>query len=341
MPYRFAIIGCGQIGRRHAVHAANYGQLVAVCDINREKAALIANRFGAQIYTESLQLLAAGGFDIVVICTPNGLHASQSISALASGYHVLCEKPMALKTEDGREMLAAAEKSGKRLFVVKQNRFNPPVQLVKDLLNRGMLGRIHSFQLNAFWNRDKAYFQTAPWRGTIALDGGPLFTQFSHFIDLLYWYLGDIDAVLFASGRNVQHPGQIEFEDEGVAILDFRNGVRGSVQYSLNAHARNMEGSLTLFGEKGTVRIGGTYLNKIDHFEVEGMVMPDLVNMPAANDYGTYQGSMSNHHLVYEAMIGTLDDPSKYFMNPEESLRTVEIIHAIYQRMRPSEGNGA
>ncbi|MBC6489366.1 Gfo/Idh/MocA family protein [Flavihumibacter stibioxidans] len=338
MPYRFAIIGCGQIGQRHAIHAANYGQLVAVCDIVNEKAAAIAYKYGAQMYSDPDQLLKDGNFDIAVICTPNGLHASQSIAALSAGYHVLCEKPMALLPEDGRQMLLAAEKNGKRLFVVKQNRFNSPVLLVKDLLDRNALGRIHSFQLNAFWNRDATYFKSAPWRGTLSLDGGPLFTQFSHFIDLLYWFLGDLSSVLYASGRNVQHEGLIDFEDEGMAVLAFRNDVRGTLQYNLNANGSNMEGSLTLFGERGTVKIGGSYLNKIEHFAVDGMVMPELTPSGAANDYGAYQGSMGNHHLVYEALVRTLDDPAQYFMDPKESLKTVEIITNIYHVMRSVEG---
>lgn len=339
MPYRFAIIGCGQIGQRHAIHAANYGQLVAVCDIVSEKAEAIAYKYGAQMYSDPDQLLKDGNFDIAVICTPNGLHASQSIAALSAGYHVLCEKPMALFPEDGRQMLLAAEKNGKRLFVVKQNRFNSPVLLVKELLNRKALGRIHSFQLNAFWNRDATYFKSAPWRGTFSLDGGPLFTQFSHFIDLLYWFLGDLSSVLYASGRNVQHEGLIDFEDEGMAVLAFRNDARGTLQYNLNANGSNMEGSLTLFGERGTVKIGGSYLNKIEHFAVDGMVMPELKPSGEANDYGAYQGSMGNHHLVYEALVRALDDPGQYFMDPQESLKTVEIITNIYQVMRSVEGN--
>ena len=341
MPYRFAIIGCGQIGRRHASHAAKYGQLVAVCDIVREKAAQIAVDPAVQIYTDLSTLLDKGGFDILVICTPNGLHATQTIAALHAGYHVLCEKPMALSSKDGRQMLVAAEQSGKQLFVVKQNRFNPPVQFVKSLLNQGALGRIHSFQLNAFWNRDGAYFQSAPWRGSLSLDGGPLYTQFSHFIDLLYWFLGDLSEVLYASGRNVLHQGIIDFEDEGMAVLAFKNGARGSVQYGLNAYEHNMEGSLTLFGEKGTIKIGGTYLNKIEYFEVQGQELPKLADSSSANDYGPYKGSMSNHHLVYEALLGKLRDPDQYFMGPEESLKTVEIINAIYAVMRPVEGNPA
>src|SRR4029077_9039085 len=192
---QFAIVGCGRIAQRHAEHIHNVGNLVAVCDIVPEKAADIAGKYKASFYNNIDELLKQEKkVDVISVCTPNGLHAEHSIKALQAGFHVLCEKPMALTTQDCSAMIHAAERSNKRLFIVKQNRFNPPVAAVKNLIDEGRLGKIFSVQLNCFWNRNPAYYKNS-WKGTKALDGGTLFTQFSHFIDLLYWMIGDVDRV--------------------------------------------------------------------------------------------------------------------------------------------------
>src|SRR5215204_115461 len=189
---KFAIVGCGRIAERHALHINNNGRLVAVCDIIKDRADSLATMFGARPYYSLDDLLEVEkDIDVIAVCTPNGLHAEHSISTLNAGMHVLCEKPMAIRTEDCKKMIAASKKSGKFLFVVKQNRFNPPVEAVKKLLDKGVLGKIHSVQLNCFWNRDAAYYHNS-WKGTLDMDGGTLFTQFSHFIDLLYWMVGDV-----------------------------------------------------------------------------------------------------------------------------------------------------
>ena len=195
MTYRFAIIGCGHIAQRHAEQIVATGQLVAVCDIVEEKARALANKYNARTYTTIENLLKNEKTDVVSICTPNGLHAIHSIAALQAGNHVLCEKPLAISVSDGKKMIDAAIASRKKLFVVKQNRYNPPVLLVKDLLKENKLGKMLSFQLNCFWNRPADYYRNS-WKGTMALDGGTLFTQFSHFIDLLYWFLGDVKKVI-------------------------------------------------------------------------------------------------------------------------------------------------
>jgi UDP-N-acetyl-2-amino-2-deoxyglucuronate dehydrogenase len=335
MPYRFAIIGCGQIGQRHATLAAAFGQVAAVCDIIPEKAANLADKYNAVKFTSFEHLVQSPlNIDVIVICTPNGLHAAQSILALNNGFHVLCEKPMAIFPVDAHAMLAASKAGSSRLFIVKQNRFNSPVQLVRNLLQKNALGRVHAFQLNCFWNRSNDYFDQSDWRGTILLDGGPLFTQFSHFIDLLYWFLGDVVSIDSAVGRNVLHGDSIEFEDEGTVLLTIKNAVTGTIQYSLNAYNSNMEGSLTLFGEKGTIKIGGSYLNRIDHFEVKDHSAPIPGEMLSPNDYGSYQGSMNNHHQVYAALVKTLEQPDYPFMDSAESIKTVEIISCIYDLMR-------
>lgn len=326
--YRFAIIGCGQIARRHAARINLLGRLEAVCDIVPDRAKDLAENFNARSYFSVNELFAAEKPDVVSICTPNGLHALHAIRALEAGCHVLCEKPMSISRESGLAMMAAAEKAGKKLFVVKQNRYNPPVETVKKLLEEGKLGRVQSFQVNCFWNRPAAYYKDS-WHGTRELDGGILFTQFSHFIDLVYWLLGDVVSVQ-GMRANYDHGAAIDFEDTGVALLQLENGVMGSLHYTVNSFGHNMEGSITVFGERGTVKIGGQYLNQLSWFSVEGIPLPELPAGNAANQYGLYEGSMSNHGRVYENLVRALDDPSFRFIEAGEALKTVEIIEKIY-----------
>jgi UDP-N-acetyl-2-amino-2-deoxyglucuronate dehydrogenase len=327
---RFAIIGCGTIAGRHAEHIATRGQLVAVCDIIREKAIGLANKYQATPYTSIDALLEnEKEVEVVCVCTPNGLHAEHSIKALRAGVHVLCEKPMALTVQDCRNMIQAAEEAQKQLFIVKQNRFNPPVVAVKKLLEEGRLGKLFSVQLNCFWNRDVAYYHNS-WKGTQLLDGGTLFTQFSHFIDLLCWMIGDVKQVkgLLA---NYHHQGIIEFEDTGVVAVEFINGVMGTIHYTVNSYHKNMEGSLTLFGEKGTVKIGGQYLNELEYQDIEGYTIADLPAGNTANNYGTYQGSMSNHDKVYDNLVAVLRGNASMATGAAEGLKTVAVIEKIYK----------
>jgi UDP-N-acetyl-2-amino-2-deoxyglucuronate dehydrogenase len=327
---RFAIIGCGKIASRHAAEAAKQGKLLAVCDVIQDKADSLAREFSAKAYYSISELLKMEtGVDIISVCTPNGLHAEHSIQSMQAGKHVLCEKPMAISSTDAKKMIQVAQETARKLYIVKQNRFNPPVVFVKQLLEDNKLGNIFSFQLNCFWNRPPSYYQN-DWRGTMELDGGILFTQFSHFIDLLYWLLGELET---AKGfrSNYLHKGLIDFEDTGVVILRMKNGAVGTINYTINSHQKNMEGSLTLFGGKGSVKIGGQYLNELEYFCVEGEAQPELPKSRASNEYGFYQGSMSNHDKVYEMLIRAIDDPSFSFITMEETLKTIEIIEKIYK----------
>lgn len=326
----FALIGCGRIAQRHAEHIVNNGQLKAVCDIDFGKALLLAEKYGATPYQYIDDLLATeSDIDVVSVCSPNGLHAEHCIKALNAGFHVLCEKPLAISVYDCGEMIKAAEKNNKRLFAIKQNRFNPPVAAVKEAIDRDALGKIYSIQLSCFWNRNFDYYQNS-WKGTTDLDGGTLYTQFSHFIDLLYWMIGDVKSVHAITG-NFAHQGVIEFEDTGVVALQFYNGALGTINYTVNSYGKNMEGSLTIFAEKGTVKIGGQYLNELEYQNIEGLVIKDLPPGNAANNYGQYQGSMSNHDKVYENVIDVLQNDSSISTNSFEGLKTVEIIDKIYQ----------
>lgn len=327
---RFALVGCGRIGQVHAREIRRVGQLAAVCDVVAEKMDTVVGNDPVPKYLSFTDLLLAEkNIDLVVIATPNGLHAQQSIEALRAGKHVLCEKPMAIRVNDATNMVSAAKDSGKQLVVVKQNRYNPPVRELKQLLALGKLGKISSVQVNACWNRNKAYYANSDWRGSKALDGGTLYTQFSHFVDLMIWLFGDLKLVKgFRSNAN--HQGVIDFEDQGVVALQFESGILGTLHYTVNAYEKNMEGSITVFGEKGTVKIGGAYLNERAYSSVEESlpaVSPEE-NLP--NQYDGYQGSMSNHPMVYDDLIRLLNGQPSSLATPEDGLRTVQAIEKIY-----------
>jgi predicted dehydrogenase len=325
----FGIIGCGRIAQRHAAHIGNIGTLMATCDIEEYKAKQLAEKYSAKYYLSVDDMLKAHAeMDVIVVCSPNGMHAQHSVQALKAGFHVLCEKPMALSVHDCGEMINVAEQQNRRLLIVKQNRFNPPVVAVKNILDEGRLGRIFSVQLNCFWNRNNEYYSNS-WKGTKDMDGGTLFTQFSHFIDLLIWMVGDVKE---ATGylANYHHQGIIEFEDTGVVSLKFFNGAVGTLNYSVNSFDKNMEGSFTLFGERGTVKIGGQYLNELEYQSIDNFQIKDLPPANTANNYGHYIGSMSNHDKVYANLVEVLKNNGVIATNGYEGLKTVEIIDKIY-----------
>lgn len=326
--YKFAIIGCGRIAYRHAEHIAKHGKLVAVCDIINARAEALAKQYNATAYNNIDQLLKDSEVDIVIVCSPNGLHAEHSIKSLQAGKHVLCEKPMCITSVAAWQMIETAHFFRRKLFVVKQNRYNEPVQLVKKALDNNTLGTISSFQLNCFWNRPQEYY-TGDWKGSKDLDGGILYTQFSHFIDLLYWFLGDVNKVI-GFKRNFFKRQNMEIEDSGVAILELESGAIGTINYTINSFKKNIEGSLSLFGNKGSAKIGGEYLNKLEWFYTSDNQTPEILNTGSANDYGFYQGSMSNHHFVYEDLISSLNGNGT-LLEAKDAVKTIEFIEKIYQ----------
>ncbi|MEO6915696.1 MAG: Gfo/Idh/MocA family oxidoreductase [Chitinophagaceae bacterium] len=330
MTYRFALLGCGQIGPRHAVQMARLGELIAVCDVDRQKADVLALQYGCiAVYSLDALLKLTEKFDLVSICTPNYLHAPHSIACLKAGVHVICEKPMTISTADALLVLAAVKSSGKKFFVVKQNRYNPPVAMLKGLLDRNALGHVHSFQVNCFWNRTAGYYGSG-WKGKKDLDGGILFTQFSHFIDLLIWFIGEPENAGTIK-RNFLLGDKIEFEDTGASLIIMKSGAIGTIQFTITAFAKNMEGSITIFGEKGTVKIGGEYLNTLEHFEVKNEEKPAMPSGRGENDYGSYKGSMSNHDKVYENVIMALDNREHQLVEGEEAARTIKMIELLYR----------
>lgn len=326
---KFAIIGCGKIAPRHAAEAAAHGELVAVCDIIKNKADELAHSNSTNAYYSVDDLLKnKNEIDVVAVCTPNGLHAEHSIQALEAGANVLCEKPLCISSADGLKMIEAAKQNDRKLFVVKSTRYNPALAALKKAIDENKLGFIYSFQLNCFWNRPAAYYANS-WKGDKLLDGGTLYTQFSHYIDALLWLLGDIKNV---SGfrKNFAHQTIIEFEDSGVAAIEMQNGTIGGLNWSVNTFQKNMEVSLSLIGEKGSIHIGGEYMNKIvyqltDGFELAGPATG------SANDYGFYKGSMSNHDKIYENLVKALNDGNHPFANAQDGLKTVEAIETIYK----------
>ena len=326
----FGIIGCGRIGKRHSEHINNLGNLMATCDVDLKRAKELNLSADGDVFDDiDVMLNNIKGIDVISVCSPNGLHAEHSIKALESGHHVLCEKPMAITSQDCTRMIQAAERNNRRLFVVKQNRFNPPVVAVKKLIDEGKLGKILSIQLSCFWNRNSKYYADS-WKGTKDLDGGTLFTQFSHFIDLLFWLIGDVKN-LSAITKNSLHKEVIDFEDSGVVIFEFDQGAIGTLNYNVNSYQKNMEGSLTIFGSLGTVKIGGQYLNELEYQNIKDFEIKNLPEGNSANNYGEYQGSMSNHDLVYKNLIDVLLNNTPITATMFDGFKTVEIIEKIYQ----------
>jgi len=267
---------------------------------------------------------------MVVVCTPNGTHAKLAIEALKAGKHVLVEKPMATSYEDARHMYEVAELMGKALYIVKQNRYNPPVQAVKQLIDAGRLGTVNMVTLNCFWNRNEAYYTSSDWKGTKALDGGVLYTQFSHFIDILYYLFGEIEQV---TGRmmNLGHQDLTEIEDSGSFNFQLKAGGLGSLSFTTCAYNQNMEGSVTIFAEQGTIKIGGKYLNTIDYQQTEGFDIKHLPASSPANNYGFYQGSMSNHDKVIHNVIQALHGKEPIMTSARDGLAVIKMIDQFYE----------
>ncbi len=331
--FEFAIVGCGRIAERHAENINRIAKLTAVCDVVKSRADDLAKKYNAKAYYNITDLLSnQKKLDVASVCTPNGLHAAHSIQCLHAGINVLCEKPLCIKTEDGNEMIAAAEKAKKKLFVVKSTRYNPALIQMKKLLEEGRLGSVYSFQLSCFWNRPSAYYYNT-WKGSLQMDGGTLYTQFSHYIDVMYWLFGDVKVVQ-GIRKNYAHKQLIEFEDSGVVALEMQNGIMGTLNYSVNTFIKNMEVSLTVIAEKGTIKLGGEYMNEINYQLIEGLDFIEVSKSQEANDYGFYKGSMSNHDKVYENLLLALKDEKHLFTTAVEGLKTVSIIEKIYRECR-------
>ena len=329
---KFAVIGAGHIGKRHAemITREEEGQLVAMVDI-RSKEECGAENFDVPFFNSIEELLESGlEIDVLNICTPNGLHANQSLIALEAKKHVVCEKPMGLSKDNCEKVIFKSLQMSKNVFCVMQNRYSPPSQWIKSVVSEGVLGDIYMVQLNCYWNRDDRYYKKGGWKGTPDLDGGTLFTQFSHFIDIMYWLFGDIDNI---QGRfaDFNHKESTTFEDSGFVSFDFINGGMGSINYSTSVADQNLESSLTIIGSKGSVKIGGQYMNEVEVCNIKDYEMPTLAASNPANDYGPYKGSAANHNYVIQNVINTLKGRTTATTNALEGLKVVEIIERIYK----------
>ena len=269
-------------------------------------------------------------FDVANICTPNGLLAEQSLKAIEANKHVVCEKPMGLTKDNCEKVIFKSLQRSKNVFCVMQNRYSPPSEWIKSIIEEKKLGKTFMVQLNCYWNRDDRYYKKGGWKGTSDLDGGTLFTQFSHFIDIMYWLFGDIDNI---KGRfaDFTHADSTDFEDSGFVNFDFVDGGMGSINYSTAVANQNLESSLTIIGEKGSVKIGGQYMNEVEVCNIEGYEMPELKESNPANDYGPYKGSAANHNYVIKNVIDTLKGRTTATTNALEGLKVVEIIERIYK----------
>jgi UDP-N-acetyl-2-amino-2-deoxyglucuronate dehydrogenase len=330
---RFALVGCGRISPNHfgAIEAhSDKAELVGVCDTDPAALAAAVERTGAEGYSSLYELLAGrSGADVIVLTTPSGLHPQQTIQAAEAGFHVMTEKPMATRWKDGLEMVDACDRAGVQLFVIKQNRRNKTLQMLKKAVRDGRFGRIYSVAVNVFWTRPQSYYDSAAWRGTWEFDGGAFMNQASHYIDLLDWIVGPVEslqAMTATLGRN------IEVEDTGVMLVKWRSGALGTVNVSMLTYPKNFEGSLTILGEKGTVRIGGVALNEIQEWTFAERVPED--DQVGQASYETTSVYGFGHPLYYENVIAALRGEVEAETSGREGLRSLEILIAAYLSAR-------
>jgi len=329
---KIALVGCGRISKNHFAairkHEADI-QLTAVCDIDEKALKTAAEATGAQAYTRYARLLAESDADVAVIATPSGLHPEHTVLAATSGKHVICEKPMGTRWRDALNMVKVCDEHGVRLFIVKQNRRNATLQLLKDAVVSGRFGRIYLVTVNVFWTRPQEYYDSASWRGTWEFDGGAFMNQASHYVDLLDWLIGPVESVQAYTATLARN---IQVEDTGVACLRWRSGTLGSVNVTMLTHPKNYEGSITIIGEKGTVRVGGVAVNKIEHWEFadkrEEDDSLDRVNYDTTSVYGF------GHPLYYRNVIDVLRGTDKPETDGREGLKSMELLIAFYLSAR-------
>lgn len=330
---KFAIIGFGYIGRRHAEIIKGHPdcELVAICDVLAEKAAA-ADSYGVPGYPSAEAMLEAHpDAEVVCVCTPNGIHARHAVLALSHKKHVVIEKPMGMTKADCEEVLFKSLQMSRQIFCVMQNRYSPTSAWLKTIVEDKVLGKIEMVQVNCYWNRDDRYYGKSNWKGKLDMDGGPLYTQFSHFMDIMYWLFGDITDIA-AKFHNFNHHHSTEFEDSGFVNFRFIHGGMGSFNYSTAVWDKNFESSITIVAEKGTVKVGGQYMELVEYCHVEGYEMPTLPPANPPNDYGPYKGSAANHHYIFENVVETLRGSGSITTNALEGLKVVEIIERIYEQ---------
>jgi UDP-N-acetyl-2-amino-2-deoxyglucuronate dehydrogenase len=325
---RFALVGCGRISANHFDALDRHkerAELVAVCDIDPEALAKAEARTGAPGFRALDALLAGTDPDIVILSTPSGIHADEAIQVAATGRHVMTEKPMATRWRDAKRMVQACDQAGVHLFVVKQNRRNATLQLVKRAMEKKRFGRIYMVNINVFWSRPQAYYDSAAWRGTWEFDGGAFMNQASHYVDLLDWLIGPVESVQAYTATLARN---IQVEDTGVVSVRWRTGTLGSMNVTMLTYPRNFEGSITIIGEKGTVRVGGVAVNKIEHWEFAEPDPDDAIVEQASYDTTSVYGF--GHPLYYDNVIKSLRGEAVPDTDGREGLHSLEILIATY-----------
>ena len=331
-PIRFALIGCGRIAANHfgAIRAhADRCELVAVCDVDARAREAAAASTGARPYASLTAMLAGCEADAVIVATPSGLHPEQAIEIARAGRHVITEKPMATRWDDGKRMVAACDAAGVRMFVVKQNRRNATLQLLKSAVDKKRFGRIYMVNLNVFWTRPADYYNSAKWRGTWEYDGGAFMNQASHYVDLIDWIVGPVESLQAYTATLAR---DIEVEDTGVISLRWRNGALGSMNVTMLTYPRNLEGSITVLGETGTVRIGGVAVNEVQQWDFARPDEDDARVREASYETSSVYGY--GHPLYYENVIAVLRGEAEPETDGREGLKSLEVLIAAYMSAR-------
>lgn len=330
---RFALVGCGRISKNHFDSIAQHGdraELVDVCDIDVAALESATQATGAKGHSTLADMLESTTADCVIVTTPSGLHPRQTIEIARSGRHVLTEKPMATKWEDGVRMVRACEEAGVHLFVVKQNRRNATLQLLKQAVDKKRFGQIYMVTLNVFWQRPQVgYYDQAKWRGTWEMDGGAFMNQASHYVDLLEWIVGPIESLHAYTATLAR---DIEAEDTGVLSVKWRNGALGSLNCTMLTYPKNLEGSITILGEKGTVRIGGVAVNEIKEWQFADADADDEKIKEAS--YTTTSVYGFGHPLYYDNVIKVLRGEAQPDVDGWEGLKSLEVLIATYRSAR-------
>jgi UDP-N-acetyl-2-amino-2-deoxyglucuronate dehydrogenase len=326
--FRVGLVGCGRISKNHfdALKRVDGLKLVAVCDIDAERAEKAGAEHGVPWFKSLDEMLRDGNCDVVSICTPSGVHSTNGIAAAKAGKHVVTEKPMAISLAQADELVKACDDAGVHLFVVKQNRLNPPIQLLKRAVDKGRFGRIYMANVTVRWTRPQEYYDAEPWRGTWEFDGGAIMNQASHYVDLMQWLVGPVESVLAKTATQAR---KIEAEDSGIGILKFRSGALGVIEVNVLTYPKNLEGSITILGETGSVKIGGTAVNRVEHWTFASYDDDDkLVESANTNPPNVYG---FGHEGYYRNVLAVLRGQAKPDTDGRAGRKSLELILGIYE----------
>ncbi len=324
----FGILGMGHIGKRHAqeINSNPFSELIGYSDPQIHEFQINGSTF----YSSSIEeLISSKSVDVVNVCTPNGLHAEHALIALNHGKHVIIEKPMTLSTKEAKLLTESAMQNDRKVFCVMQNRYSPVVQWLKSVLDEKVLGEIYNIHIQCAWNRDDRYYKPNHWHGTLELDGGPLYTQFSHFIDVIYWLFGSVE-ITYTEFFNFNHKHNTEFEDSGRFHFITQQMAQGSFHYTTSVYNKNLESSLQIIAQNGSIQIGGQYMNHVNYCDIKNYVPPSLPESPAPNQYPGYQGSASNHAQVIQNCIDVLNHNQPIDTPISDGFEVVKLIETIY-----------